>query len=124
MKKIFILAITLYLISTKWASASSIFESTYSFSKISISDTSSVDDKKFILYLDQDLLFIKYNRPQDLINAEVSVYNLLGQEITRKKLEAASLNQINVPLQNTCYLVRINYSGKVYTQKIIVKTSM
>jgi hypothetical protein len=66
-------------------------------------------------------LHIKYNKPQELQNGEVIVYNLLGQEVTRKKLEVLAVNQIAIPLQNTCYLIRISYSGKTYTQKLMVQ---
>jgi hypothetical protein len=84
------------------------------------SPTTSESDK-FTLYIQDGYLNIKYGKPQELLNGEVILYNLLGQEITRKKLEALPLNQIQLQLQGTCYIVRIVYSGKVYTQKIIVK---
>jgi hypothetical protein len=78
------------------------------------------ENNKFTIYMSQGLLNIKYNKPNDLLHSEIIVYNLLGQEVTRKKLEPVTINQISIPIQNTCYIVRINYSGKVHTQKIIV----
>jgi hypothetical protein len=78
-----------------------------------------VDDNKFTIYISDGILFIKYAKPQDLTNGEVFVFNLLGKEIVRKRLENNDVNEISIPLQNTCYIVRINYSGKVYTQKVI-----
>jgi hypothetical protein len=76
-------------------------------------------DNKFVLYINQNTLNIKYNKPLELVNGEVIIFNLLGQEITRKKLENNTLNQISIPVQNTCYIVRINYSGKIHTQKVV-----
>lgn len=78
------------------------------------------DENKFTLYISQGTLNIKYDKPNELINGEVIVYNLLGQEITRKKLENSNLNQISLQVQNTCYLVKISYSGKVHTQKVMI----
>jgi len=43
----------------------------------------------------------------------------LGKEVARKKLVNSDVNEISIPIQNTCYIVRINYSGKVFTQKVI-----
>jgi hypothetical protein len=84
------------------------------------SDDITDDESKFTLYINQGTLSIKYGKPVELINGEVIVYNLLGQEITRKKLENSNLNQISIPVQNTCYLVKISYSGKVHTQKVMI----
>ncbi|HEX2935714.1 MAG TPA: T9SS type A sorting domain-containing protein [Bacteroidales bacterium] len=78
------------------------------------------EESKFKLYISEGILNIKYDKPNELLNGEVYIYNLLGQEVSRKKLETIEINQISMPTQNTCYIVRINYSGKVYTQKIIV----
>jgi hypothetical protein len=78
------------------------------------------EESKFTLYINEGFLNIKYDKPNELANGEVFIYNLLGQEIARKKLETIAINQISIPNQNTCFIVRINYSGKVYTQKIVV----
>lgn len=78
------------------------------------------DENKFTLYISLGILNIKYDKPIELINGEVIVYNLLGQELTRKKLENSNLNQITIQVQNTCYLVKISYSGKVHTQKVMI----
>ena len=97
-------------------------KSIYSIVELKASDfsyVSSDNETKFTLYIDEGTLYIKYPRPQDLLNGEAVIYNLLGQEVARKKLESSNINQIALPLQNTCYIVRINYSGKVYTQKVI-----
>jgi len=76
-------------------------------------------DSKFILYIADGTLNIKYNKPMELINGEVVVFNLLGQEITRKRLEVSTLNQVPLSISNTCYIVKISYSGKVHTQKVV-----
>jgi hypothetical protein len=81
--------------------------------------TFASDDNKFTIYISDGTLYIKYAKPQELINGEVFVYNLLGKEITRKRLENNDVNEIPIPVQNTCYIVRISYSGKIYTQKVI-----
>lgn len=78
------------------------------------------EESKFKLYISDGILNIKYDKPNELLNGVVFIYNILGQEVTRKKLETVDINQISMPTQNTCYIVRITYSGKVYTQKIIV----
>ena len=79
----------------------------------------SDDETKFTLYISDGTLYIKYSKPQELVNGEVIVYNLLGKEIVRKKLENTNVNEVSVPVQNTCYIVRLNYGGKVYTKKVI-----
>jgi hypothetical protein len=104
------------------AKASPSFPSALNYRGFSINDTTQLTEKKFLIYVNQGYLQIRYNKPQELINGEVIIYNLLGQEVTRKKLETITTNQINIPVQNTCYLVRINYSGKTYTQKVIVRS--
>jgi hypothetical protein len=76
-------------------------------------------DSKFILYIADGILNIRYNKPSELANGEVIVYNLLGQEITRKRLEIITINQVPLSVQNTCYIVKITYSGKVHTQKVL-----
>lgn len=77
------------------------------------------NDSKFILYIADGILNIKYNKPFELANGEVIVFNLLGQEITRKRLEISTINQVPLSIQNTCYIVKITYSGKVHTQKVV-----
>jgi hypothetical protein len=77
------------------------------------------DETKFTLYISDGILFIKYAKPQELVNGEAVIYNLLGKEVARKKLVNSDVNEISIPIQNTCYIVRINYSGKVFTQKVI-----
>jgi hypothetical protein len=79
----------------------------------------SINEIKFKLFMNQGILNITYNYPQELEEAEVVVFNMLGQVIIRKKLENSNINQIMLPSHNTCYIVRISYAGKVYTQKII-----
>jgi hypothetical protein len=117
---IFILLVTAF---KSVAFATNFIPATTSFFGFSVIDTSLLDDKKFSIYVNQGYLNIKYNKPQELQNGEVIVYNLLGQEVTRKKLETLYVNQIIIPVQNTCYLVRICYSGKTYTQKVIVRST-
>jgi hypothetical protein len=89
------------------------------FNTSALSLTSTENENKFTLYITEGTLYIKYSKTQELLNGEAIVYNMLGQEITRKKLETININQVPLSLQNTCYIVRINYSGKVYTQKVI-----
>jgi len=76
-------------------------------------------DNKFVIYINDGILNIKYNKPFELANGEVIVFNLLGQEVTRKKLEITTINQVSLSIQNTCYIVKISYSGKVHTQKVV-----
>jgi hypothetical protein len=86
---------------------------------VSFPSGNTENENKFTLYITEGTLYIKYPKPQELVNGEAIVYNMLGQEITRKTLENNMVNEITLPLQNTCYIVRINYSGKVHTQKVI-----
>jgi len=76
-------------------------------------------DNKFVIYINDGILNIKYNKPFELANGEVIVFNLLGQEVIRKKLEITTINQVSLSIQNTCYIVKISYSGKVHTQKVV-----
>jgi hypothetical protein len=80
-------------------------------------------DIKFTTYISEGILYIKYPKPQDLSKGDVIVYNLLGKEVIRKKLECIPINQVAINSQNTCYIVKITYSGKIYTQKIIVSAA-
>jgi hypothetical protein len=84
-------------------------------------DPSTPDDNesKFLIYINEGTLNIKYDKPSELTNGEVIVYNLLGQELIRKRLESITLNQVFLTVQNTCYIVKISYSGKVHTQKVV-----
>lgn len=93
---------------------------TFSYAPSDETDKTPEDENKFTLYINQGTLSIKYGNPNELLNGEVIVFNLLGQEITRKKLETSNLNQVTIPVQNTCYLVKISYSGKVHTQKVMI----
>jgi hypothetical protein len=77
------------------------------------------NDSKFVIYITDGILNIKYNKPAELLNGEVIIYNLLGQEIAKKALETVTINQITLSVRNTCYIVKINYSGKVHTQKVV-----
>ena len=77
------------------------------------------NDNKFVIYINDGILNIKYNKPFELANGEVIVFNLLGQEVTRKKLEITTINQVYLSVQKTCYIVKISYSGKVHTQKVV-----
>lgn len=86
-------------------------------------DPDSISDATFILFINQGILNIRYNYPQELDKGEVVVFNMLGQVIIRKKLEISDLNQISLPNHNTCYIVRISYSGKVFTQKVIMSVN-
>ena len=86
-------------------------------------DPDTESDVKFTLYFSQGILFIKHPVPQELEEGEVVVFNMLGQVITRKKLENNYINQIPLPNHNTCYIVRISYSGKIFTQKIIASAN-
>ncbi len=83
-------------------------------------DSDTINDAKFSIYISQGILNIKYPAPQELEDGEVVVFNILGQVITHKKLEISAINQVLLPIHNTCYIVRITYSGKVFTQKIIL----
>ena len=82
--------------------------------------TSDESESKFTLYIYDGILFIKYTKPQELSKGEVVVFNMLGKEVARKKLETIAINQVAVTKQNTCFIIKITYSSKVYTQKLIV----
>ncbi|HEY4787384.1 MAG TPA: T9SS type A sorting domain-containing protein [Bacteroidales bacterium] len=99
----------------------SILEQTNSFFDIPSTNPGNADDSdsKFVIYIDGSVLNIKYNKPSELANGEVVVFNLLGQILTRKKLENITVNQVPIAVQNTCYIVKITYSGKVHTQKVV-----
>lgn len=115
-----ILVITVFAFFTLLTKANTaVVSSIPSYSEINVFSNPE-DESKFKLYISEGILNIKYDKPNELLNGEVYIYNLLGQEVSRKKLETIEINQISMPTQNTCYIVRINYSGKVYTQKIIV----
>ena len=86
--------------------------------------TSDENESKFTLYINAGTLYVKYSKPTELAKGEIIVYNLLGKEVARKKLDTISINQVTIPSQNTCFLIKISYSGKVYTQKIIVSSAL
>jgi hypothetical protein len=88
-------------------------------SEVDLVNSDSNPDNKFVLYIADGMLNIKYNKPAELANGEVIVFNLLGQEIIRKRLEINTLNQVTINTKNTCYIVKISYSGKIHTQKVV-----
>lgn len=88
-------------------------------SSINLTNPDDNSDSKFILFIADGVLNIRYNKPFELANGEVIVFNLLGQEITRKRLEISTINQVPLSIQNTCYIVKISYSGKVHTEKVM-----
>ena len=51
----------------------------------------------------------------------ITIFNMLGQEITR--LESINSDQIKIPVKytNACYIVRVITEKKVYSEKVIVK---
>lgn len=86
------------------------------------SDFQNEEEKtKFVLFISDGILNIECKKPEELVNADIIIYNLLGQKMTQKKLEMDKLNKITLPLQNTCFIVKILYLGNIFTQKIIVK---
>lgn len=95
-------------------------EGLFSSNSEKVSFSNPEEESKFKLFISDGILNIKYDKPNELLNGVVFIYNILGQEVTRKKLEPIDINQISMPTQNTCYIVRISYSGKVYTQKIVI----
>jgi hypothetical protein len=90
-----------------------------SFADKTTNNVTADTSQNFNLYISQNTLNIKCNNPMSLTNGEVVVYNILGKEITRKKLEKANLNLVALPSQVACYIVRITYSNRIYTQKVI-----
>ena len=95
-------------------------EISYANSNNHLSFQQEISESPFNLYVNDGILIIRYNHSGDLIGCEVSVFNILGQEILHKKLDNSVTNQLSLPLKNTCYIIRITYSGNVYTKKIIV----
>jgi hypothetical protein len=101
-KIIFLLGILVSLTAlNSVTNAANSFPFSTSYNNFSLSDTTLLNEKKFNIFVNQGFLNIKYNKPQELLNGEVIVYNLLGQEVTRKKLEAIQTNQVLIPVQNT-----------------------
>ncbi len=86
---------------------------------VELLNADDINDSKFEVYIIDGILTIKYNKPAELVNGEVIVFNLLGQEVARKRLEVSAINQMPLSVQNTCYIVKISYSGKVHTKKVV-----
>ncbi len=80
---------------------------------ISEKNTSTIN-----IYSNEKTVFI--NNPAGFHNAQVSVSNLLGQEILTRKLSDQNLNQINVNALKGYYIVKVQTESSVQTAKVYI----
>jgi len=57
----------------------------------------------------------------DMANSQVTISNILGQEIVTKKLDDKSLNQVQMDVMEGYYIVKVQTSATVKTVKVYIK---
>jgi hypothetical protein len=67
------------------------------------------------IYAYQSTVYVKY--PSDA-RGEAVIYTLMGQELTRRQLEANTINTINLTCERGYYLVRVISGNEVLSQKV------
>jgi hypothetical protein len=72
------------------------------------------------VYTHQNFVYVKCNDPENL-DAQLSIVNMLGQEMYRKELEKKSLNRIQFNGNNANYLVRILSNNGYYAKKVYIE---
>jgi hypothetical protein len=72
------------------------------------------------IYANQDYVYVKCNDPDNL-HAQISIVNMLGQELLRKDLHHTSLNKIQFKGNNSTYLVRILSNEFYISKKVFIE---
>ena len=70
------------------------------------------------IYSSGNVLYL--NSPDYLNNAQLSVFNTLGQEVLSRTISGSNQIEINLPFKTAYYLVRLVMDKKVITQKVFV----
>ncbi|MCB2208372.1 MAG: T9SS type A sorting domain-containing protein [Bacteroidetes bacterium] len=81
-------------------------------------DENSAADKVKI-YSSGNSVYILNNSNEEI--KEMSVYNMLGQEILRSKVPIQELNKIDVNMTTGYYAVRVLTDKNVYSEKVFIK---
>jgi len=72
------------------------------------------------IYSYKESVYIK-NNSNNAVRGEVSIYNILGQNIYSEIMPNISLNRISPNCKTGNYIVRLQTGNNVYTQKIFMK---
>jgi hypothetical protein len=72
------------------------------------------------IYSHQEFIYIK-NNSNKAVKGEISIYNILGQNIYSATLPNISLNRISLNCKTGNYIVKLQTGNNVYTQKIFMK---
>ncbi|MCK4345880.1 MAG: hypothetical protein KAX05_11400, partial [Bacteroidales bacterium] len=70
------------------------------------------------IYSYEDRIFIKCSDPEKL--REVAVYNILGRQLIRRKLDKSPLNEIVVTEPSSYYVVRVFTDEGITIQKVFI----
>lgn len=72
------------------------------------------------IYSHEEFIYIK-NNSNKAVKGEISIFNILGQNIYSATLPKISLNRISLNCKTGNYIVKLQTSNNVYTQKIFMK---
>ncbi|MBE9480102.1 MAG: T9SS type A sorting domain-containing protein, partial [Bacteroidetes bacterium] len=72
------------------------------------------------IYSHEEFIYIK-NNSNESIKGEISIYNILGQNIYSATPQNISLNRISPNCKTGNYIVKLQTGNNVYTQKIFIK---
>ena len=77
-------------------------------------------DNGIEIYSHGEFIYIK-NNSNESVKGEISIYNILGQNIYSATLPNISLNRISPNCKTGNYIVKIQTGNNVYTHKIFIK---
>jgi hypothetical protein len=56
-----------------------------------------------------------------MITGNIEVYDIMGQLIAAKKAVSGTLNKIRINDGSGIYIVRMNTSSKIYSEKVFIR---
>jgi len=71
------------------------------------------------MYSFENRIFIECSDPEKL--KEVAIYNILGSELIRRKLDKNPLNEISLDMPGNYYIIRVyTTDNKIYSKKLLI----
>jgi hypothetical protein len=77
-------------------------------------------ENAIVIYSNENSIYIRDKQDNEL-KGSVLVYNIMGQEMLNKKLDAISLNKIDLYTETGYYVVKVFTDEGVYSQKVFIK---
>jgi len=71
------------------------------------------------MYSFENRIFIECSDPEKL--KEVAIYNILGSELIRRKLDKNPVNEISLDIPGNYYFIRVyTTDNKIYSKKLLI----